>query len=306
MCSKQAPVFLYRFIFVLQFFGLVVFNKDLNTRLMRGVYLIIRTLSQWALLICSTYTFYGGYLSHRMAAEEIAVVALWVATIIHYLTSTIITTRRQNIIIHIFSEMGRITQHCIQKPSFKVCRFFELVIYILGAAMLIFAYLVSIKFTAMEVMTQTIYANNILSNYINILVEQIVLMYIFFVHSVIRSISKHMSLPNLRAEHVKHFRAIYRDLCILTMYVNENFGIILTTSVTFSQLQCWVDMLMFIRRTSYDNEVHDISGIMFIVATFYHIFMTYLLCWFCEDIENQVRKKNYNSLRCYLLRLVKY
>lgn len=290
MCSKQTPVFLHRFIGVLQLFGLIVFNKHLKTDYLRKTYFILRTICQWILLTCSAFPFYTGYFSHSMSAEEISVVALWLATILHYLSSTIVITRGQKMIMHTFAEMARITQHCIQKPSFRLCRIFELVIYILGAAMLAFAYIVSIKYTPTDAVTQAIYANNILSNYVNILVEQIVLMYIFFVSSVIRSISTHMSSPSLQAEHVKRFRGIYRDLCILSMYVNENFGIILTSCVTFSQLQCWVDMLMFIRRTSYEDQVPDIGGIMFIIATFYHIFLTYLLCWFCENIENQAIK----------------
>lgn len=290
MCLKQTPVFLHRFIYVLQIFGLIVFNKQLKTNCLRKAYFTLRTICQWIILMCSTFPFYTGYFSHSMSAEEISVVALWVATILHYLSSTIIISRGQKMIMHTFSEMERITQHCIQKPSFKLCRILEVVIYILGAAMLAFAYIVSIKYTPTDLATQAIYANNILSNYINILVEQIVLMYIFFVSSVVRSITTHMSSSSLHAEHVKCFRRIYRDLCILSMYVDENFGIILTSCVTFSQLQCWVDMLMFIRRTSYEAEVNDIGGIMFIIATFYHIFLTYLLCWFCEDIENQAIK----------------
>lgn len=292
MCSKQAPVFLHRFICMLQFFGLIYFNRHLKTNGLRKIYFILRTLCQWIILAFSTYTFYGNYFTRHLNTEDIAVVVLWVATIIHFLISTVVITRGQKMVIYIFSEMSRIIEHCLEIPSFKLCQFFEILINILTAIVLIFAYVVATISRPTDFITQAVYTNNVLTNYINILVEEIILMYIFFVNTVIRNISKRMAMPNLKVEDVKCFRSVYRDLCILSMYVNENFGIIITSCVTFSQLQCWIDMLMFIR-ISYESEVDNVGNVMFIVATFYHIFLTYLLCWFCEDIENQVSIKHF-------------
>lgn len=288
MCSKQAPVFLHRFICLLQVFGLIYFDKHLQTGVLKKTYFILRTLCQWVILISSTYTFYGNYFAHPLDTEGIAVVVLWMATIIHFLVSTVVITREQTMVMYTFSEMSKIIENCVQKPSFKLCRFFEILITTLTAAMLMFAYVVALISSPIDILTQIVYTNNVLTNYINILVEEIILIYIFFVNTIIRNISKHMTMSNLQTEDVKRFRAIYRDLCILSMYVNDNFGIIITACVTFSQLQCWIDMLMFIR-TSYESKINNIGNIMFIVATFYHIFLTYLLCWFCEDIEHQVR-----------------
>lgn len=293
MCSKEAPAFLHRFIYLLQSFGVVYFNKHLNTNWLSETYFILRTLCQWITLTYSTYTFYEVYFSHALNAEDVAVVVLWIATIIHFLITTIVLIQKQNMIIHILSEMSKIIECCTEKLNFKLCRVFELLISIVSAIMLIFAYVVAVISRETTVITQIVYANNILTNYISILVEEIILIYIFFADIVIRSISNRITMPNLRADDVKRFRCIYRDLCILTIYVNYNFGIILTSCVSFSQVQCWADMLMFIR-TSYETKVIDIGGILFIVATFYHIVLTYLLCWVCEDIENQVANKTTN------------
>lgn len=289
MCLKQAPVFLHRFIGRLQFFGVVYFNKHLKRSYFQKLYFTLRTLFQWLLLMFSTYTFYGLYFAQPLTnAEDITVVVLWLATIVHFLISTVVLIRSQEMMIYIFSEMSKIVEHCIEVANFKLCRFFELLISIITAAMLIFiAYVVAVIGRPENFLTQIVYVNNILTSYINILVVEIVLMYIIFVNITIRSIYKRMTMANLRSEEVRCFRCIYRDLCILTIYVNENFGIVLTSCVTFSQLQCWVDMFLFIR-ISYESKVIGTSGVLYIVATCYHIFLTYLLCWFCEDIEDQV------------------
>lgn len=290
MCAKEVPAFLRRFVYVLQFFGIITFNKHLKVSCAQRTYLILRILCQWSLLLISAYNIYTFFL-FRMSAEEISVLALWCATLIHSLISTIVICRGQGAIMHMFSEMSGIIDSCVQKPSYTLCRFFELTIYILGATVLVLAYFVSTKSgMAMDALTQIINVNNVLMNFINILVEQIILMYIFFVSSVIRTISRQLPMENLRVGDVKGFRRIYRDLCMLTISANEHFGIVLTAGVTFSQLQCWVDMLLLIRK-SLDFPSNDFAGIMFTVATVYHIFQTYLLCWFCEDIENQVRVK---------------
>lgn len=295
MCSNKAPAFLHRFIYMLQIFGVIYFNKYLNTSWLKKTYFILRTLCQWIILAFSTYTFYEVYFSHSLIAEDVAVIALWVATIIHFQITTVVLLQKQKMIIHMLSEMYKIIEHCTEKLDFQLCRFIELLISTVGAAMLSFAFVVSIVSRETTIATQIVYANNILTNYISILVEEIILIYIFFVNTVIRTIQKDMTMANLRADDVKRFRGIYRDLCILTVYVNYNFGIILTSCVSFSQVQCWVDMLMFIR-TSYESQVIDIGGILFIIATFYHILFTYLLCWICEDIENQVINRTNNFL----------
>lgn len=92
-------------------------------------------------------------------------------------------------------------------------------------------------------------------------------------------------------EDIKHFRTIHTQLVVLNLQVNDHFRLMITTWLISSAMILWASGFQIITMLMSAHNPAKYLLVTFSVDALHHLSKMMIVCYFCESVKEEVRKK---------------